>query len=417
MTIELGLARIGRLLQHTSLPWRAIHVAGTNGKGSICAYISAMLHAADVRCGRFTSPHLIDRWDCISIGESVVKKSLFQEVETHVKRRNARDGIGASAFELLTATAFEIFNRENVEVGVVEVGLGGRLDATNVLQNTMVTVLSKIGQDHQFFLGDTVEEIAGQKAGIMRPGIPCVVDNTNAPAVLEVLEAYAEEIGAGPLIAVPRYDSSDDELRHFLRVNNLEPHQQVNLRCASEAVTETLKQLRPQLNSMALLQAAANTSWPGRLQQLSLESLTDRKESVLIDGAHNAQSAAILGSYVDQRLRQRAQPVTWVLAASTGKDVRELIRPLVHFKDNVVAVEFGAVDGMPWVRPASPQDILEIAKGLNSFGEQHNSESDILSALRRSSEIAGGGPLVVAGSLYLVSDVLRLLRDVRNNAD
>src|SRR6187402_3404456 len=127
--IELGLARISRLLSFTPQPWKAIHVAGTNGKGTICAYLSAMLHASGVRCGRFTSPHLIDRWDCITINEQTVRESVFREAEDLVLERNRKLDIAATQFELLTASAFEVFAKEKVEMGVVEVGLGGKLDA------------------------------------------------------------------------------------------------------------------------------------------------------------------------------------------------------------------------------------------------------------------------------------------------
>ncbi|KAJ5665721.1 uncharacterized protein N7477_008169 [Penicillium maclennaniae] len=149
--IELGLSRVSSLLQQSSLTWKAIHIAGTNGKGSISAYLSHLLSNEGVRCGRFTSPHLIDRWDCITVGERVVQESLFRQIEDQVKLRDQRLGIGASEFELLTATAFEIFNHEKVEVGVIEVGMGGRLDATNILSDVLVSVIAKIGMDHQAF--------------------------------------------------------------------------------------------------------------------------------------------------------------------------------------------------------------------------------------------------------------------------
>ena len=149
--IELGLQRIARLVKHTPQTWKAIHVAGTNGKGTICAYLSAMLFASGVRCGRFTWPHLIDRWDCITINEKTVNESVFLEAEKLVMKRNTDENIGASEFEILTATAFEIFHREKIEMGVIEVGLGGRLDATNVMPSSQkaVTVISKMGLDHQ----------------------------------------------------------------------------------------------------------------------------------------------------------------------------------------------------------------------------------------------------------------------------
>src|SRR3954452_20560198 len=125
--IELGLSRISRLVQQSAFTWKAIHVAGTNGKGSITSYVSGLLTAAGIRCGQFTSPHLIDRWDCITINEQVVRESLFKRIENQVRQRDRRLGVEASEFELLTATAFEIFNHEQVEIGVVEVGMGGRL--------------------------------------------------------------------------------------------------------------------------------------------------------------------------------------------------------------------------------------------------------------------------------------------------
>ena len=182
--IDLGLARIGRLLQATPQSWRAIHVAGTNGKGSICAYLSAALRSNGLSCGRFTSPHLIDRWDCINVNGRAVSETVFRDVEKAVRQRDQAESLGATEFELLAATAFGVFQREKVEVGVVEVGLGGKLDATNALRHKVVTVIAKIGLDHQSFLGNTLEEIALQKAGIMRPGVPCVVDGSNHPSCL-----------------------------------------------------------------------------------------------------------------------------------------------------------------------------------------------------------------------------------------
>ncbi len=145
--IDLGLARISQLLRYTPQTWKAVHVAGTNGKGSICAYLSAMLQASGARCGRFTSPHLVDRWDCIAVDGRPVSEALFREAEAVVRGRDSADRIGATSFELLTATAFEIFRRAGVDFGVVEVGLGGALDATNAMAHKAVAVISKIGLD------------------------------------------------------------------------------------------------------------------------------------------------------------------------------------------------------------------------------------------------------------------------------
>lgn len=410
--IELGLARIGRLLQHTNLPWRAIHIAGTNGKGSVCVYVSAMLHAGNISCGRFNSPHLIDRWDCITINEKTVDESVFRTAEAEIKTRDRRGGVGASEFELLTATAFEIFASEKVDIGVVEVGMGGRLDATNILEDPLVTVITRIGIDHQAYLGNTLEEIAAEKAGIMKPGVPCVVDGTNV-AVLKVFEKKAVAVEAGPIIQVsPGTRSMDDEIWKAFQMRDFEPHQQVNLHLAYEAVKQALGRVHSSIKPSELLPAIKKASWPGRLQKLSIRRITGRPEDILLDGAHNPQSAEVLGFYVNGKLRQKTLPVTWIIAVSKGKDSDQILQFLVEAGDTVVAVEFGPVDGMPWVQPAAAKDVLDSAHSLGALACRLENPANIEDALQRASAIARGGPLVIAGSLYLVSDILRLMRRV-----
>lgn len=406
--IKLGLARITRLLEHTALPWRAIHVAGTNGKGSVCAYASAMLNAARVKCGRYTSPHLINRWDCIVINEKIVDEKLFHEVEASVMKRNNDNNVDASPFELLTATAFEIFDHEKVDIGIVEVGLGGKEDATNILRDPLVTVITKIGKDHQALLGDSLVEIAFQKAGIMKKGVPCIVDGTNSFDVLGVFEQNAEAMKAGPLIQIPqRVDDLSKLTQNFLCKNNFETHQKINIQLAVEAVRYTLQYVDPSLEISSLLSAIPKTLWPGRLQDLSIKAITGRERLILLDGAHNAQSAEVLGLYVDVKLRQKYSPVTWVMAFSRGKDMRQIIPYLIRPGDRLVANRLGTVDGMPWVQSEDVEDILKIAQELG-IG-QANTSRDISQALRQATEMSNGGPLVIAGSLYQVSDVLNLL--------
>lgn len=407
--IELGLARISRLLSYTPQPWKAIHVAGTNGKGTICAYLSAMLHASGVKCGRFTSPHLIDRWDCITINEKAVKESVFREAEELVLKRNQADGIGASEFELLTATAFEVFAKEKIEMGVVEVGLGGKLDATNALKNKVVTIISKIGLDHQAFLGDTIEEIALHKAGIMRPGVPCVVDQSNTPSILSAVQTYAEEIGTDLILS-----STESSFLDGLPEEDFEPHQWQNLACAYTAFH--LAYTKPESPLHRLQSAIQTISWPGRQQMISIRSITGQGEPVLLDGAHNIQSAEVLGSYVQRRLRKDGEKVTWVMAASQGKELGGILKPLLKPGDCVAAVQFGPVDGMPWVQAMASEHILDAASAAGvPVMQLHNSFNDISGALKWATTVAGGGPIVIAGSLYLVSDVLRILRDAEQH--
>lgn len=410
--INLGLARISRLLADTRLTWRAIHVAGTNGKGSVCAYASAMLRAASIAHGRFTSPHLIDRWDGITINEKTVDKSRFLEIEDEIKRRNRFLAIGASEFELLTATAFTLFTREKVSLAVVEVGLGGTEDATNVLQDPLATVITSISRDHESYLGNTLTSIAEHKAGIVKPGVPCFVDGTNSPDVVEVVRRNAKNLGAGEVICVPQQTKEHERyIWSVLPEESFVPHQRTLVSLAYEAVRHALQADHNAHNVMDLLPAVRETVWPGRLQTLSIKGLTGRQENVLLDGAHNVASAEVLGSYVNSKYRLGNIPVTWIIAASSGKNIAEITSRLIKPYDDVVAVQYGPVEGMPWLKAAETSEILSAAKEIGVQDQRLVTSTTVREALCMADQISNGRPLVIAGSLYLVSDVLRLLRE------
>ncbi|RYP07336.1 hypothetical protein DL764_002552 [Monosporascus ibericus] len=405
--IDLGLARITALLKHTPQTWRAIHVAGTNGKGSICAYLTAMLRAKNVSCGRFTSPHLIDRWDSITVNDGAVSEAKFRYFEDLVKKRNKEQRLGASEFELLTATAFEIFESEKVEVGVIEVGLGGTLDATNALRHKSVTVISKIGLDHQSFLGNTLEEIASQKAGIMRAGVPCVVDDSNSRSVLGAINNCAATTGATVKFVGPQTSELVQNMH-----DELEPHQRQNLACAYGAFRLAYPQYAH--DTAIFTRAIREMVWPGRLQLLDVERLTGRKAAVLLDGAHNPQSAEVLAAYVDKHLRTDNKRVTYVLAASEGKNITEILKLLLRPGDNVAAVEFGPVDGMPWVKPMESNSILDLAAELGvAVSSRFDAHASVQSALGWATRTANEGPLVIAGSLFQSGETLTFIEHIK----
>jgi folylpolyglutamate synthase len=452
--INLGLQRISALLNPlftaypTTLPWKAIHIAGTNGKGSIASLIATFLSNSGYSVGRFTSPHLIDRWDCITLNQHVVERERFLAAEAKVRQRSESDNVDASEFELLTATAFELFTDEKVDVAVVECGLGGRLDATNVLRqgDVLVSVLAKVGLDHTEFLGDTIEKVAREKAGIFKAGVPVVVDGSNTPEVLDVVRdrmaaLRSSEMGA---FVLDEQQSSVLLSKSVARLG-LAKHQEQNLRTAWTAyylAEQRMADLRsrdgaePGIDSMhnvdrtekkiSELIRLAQASLRGRLEWLTLPAhflpsgLDDRQTQpkVLLDGAHNPQSAHALASYVDTNVRGTSGQITWVLAVKNDKEVQTILSILLRPEDNVVTCSFGPVDGMPWVKSMEAVALAEIvresspATGIVEAAESGSVKAAITKAVR----IAGQGPTCVAGSLYLVGDVLRLMRGVEEAA-
>jgi dihydrofolate synthase/folylpolyglutamate synthase len=294
-TAKFGLDRITRLLEALGSPHRGgrfIHVAGTNGKGSTCAMIEAGLRASGVRTGLYTSPHLIEPTERIQIGGQPITEDEFAEAFTEVHKLAERMlpsgqlDLHPTYFETVTAMAFLLFARRQVDTIVLEVGMGGRLDATNVVTPAL-SVITPVDFDHQFFLGDTLEKIAAEKAGILKPGVPAVFAEQPSDAET-VLRAHAK----GP------YTLARDWVITDLRINArgskfrmrgqdvvcplAGQHQVENARTAAI----TLHQLGVTANGIA------QTRWPGRLEQVS------REPEIILDGAHNPAGARALADYI-----------------------------------------------------------------------------------------------------------------------
>ena len=393
------------------------------------------------------------RWDCISIQQKPVSKSLFRQAEDRVLLRNKQQSINATEFELLTATAFEIFAQENVQVGVVEAGMGGRLDATNVLKSKAVTVIAKIGLDHQEFLGDTLMEITKEKCGIFRDGVPVCFDPTNEVEVIETIKHEASVARAS--LEPPLVNLEGILLEHF----QYQEHQRTNALLALSAAQVIFRCLNLTPSYPVLDAAIRSTNIPGRLQKVNLEPVTGINTLALIDGAHNLQAIDSIRPYIaklrhspgavlDRGVTDEKQSITarrsstaekqqqpsarhricWVIAASEGKDVLAMLRPLLHADDTMATVEFGPVDGMPWKHPMPSKligdlwkedqhPLLETTESLKVVPERYSIRDfgpDIKGALTWVSRLAAehGQQVVILGSLYLVSDVLRMLRDV-----
>ncbi|KAI5359882.1 putative folylpolyglutamate synthetase, mur-like, catalytic domain superfamily [Septoria linicola] len=457
--IELGLQRISRLLSNTALPWRAIHVAGTNGKGTVCYLTSEMLEAynrshfrinrqqALIKHGRFTSPHLVDRWDCITFNNpetsamKVVREDVFLEEERAVKEVDQKQKIQASEFELLTATAFSLFTQQALDVAVVEVGLGGRLDATNVIGESvsgstetklirkrfnpakwrpppLITAITQIGLDHQGFLGNTKAEIAMQKAGIMKPRTP--VTWTPDSELDTVFHERANHLDAPVLERrdLPFLNSQDRGSDARAINGELATISAWTALSGLGRVPDPQEAVQSGTDLQALVtdwqDIVQNHVFPGRQEFVSVEPVIGRPRTILLDGAHNEDGIRLLTNTVDSRLRAGSKPVIWLLALSQSTDraPEKILKSLVHEGDRVMAVEFGPVDGMPWVTPRACGEIVEAVNTLHAGLDARAHGKDLKSAIVEACHLADEvqGEVVVCGSLYLAGDVHRLIR-------
>ncbi|KAF2833707.1 Mur ligase [Ophiobolus disseminans] len=441
--IQPGLERIGLLLKDVTFPWKAIHVAGTNGKGSICHYAATLLRRRSIRIGHFTSPHLINRWDGIAINDKAVDEVAFKRVEKHFTDMSLRENINASSFEILTATAFTMFNKANIDIGVVEVGMGGTLDATNILNNQAISVIAKIAKDHEGFLGNTLTEIARHKAGILRPNVPYIVNPMNEWNVHDVIDEYAKEIGAGPRLVgdTPKLRENLYSLPDWRRfAQDLRPFQRDNAVLAIIAVKEALKSADKQTIRDDTIVDELNKKRiqkPGRFQFMHVQpvfkSPDDLGRFIIVDGAHNPDAASALHDFMyKERYRERHRrkqlerelapregwPVTWVLAMTEGKDAWKYLSAILKPGDTVITTSFGPVDGMPWVKSMDPSALLQTAlsaqEGITGFAMPLPGAVRAVCAAKYLTSIHS--QIVLTGSLYFVGDLHRELQG-RNRYD
>ncbi|KAL5611882.1 uncharacterized protein BROUX77_002038 [Berkeleyomyces rouxiae] len=411
-TIRLGLSRMERLYDANSQSWKALHVAGTNGKGSICAYLSALCSSSQITHGRFTSPFVHHPSDSIHINGKPISITEYSEHEKSIRHHPGFKGDPPSPFEMMTLVAFRAFAENKVAYGVVETGMGGRLDSTNVMRKKAVNIFSKIDMDHNQFLGSNILAIAAEKSGIITtPGTPCIVDDTSDYHVLDVIAHKAQEMQA-PLHLISDSTALMSLLRRECPKHKFAPHEVTNLTCALLAFIKVFPQALSLDEIPALLPKLARTRMPGRLQKLDISHrISKRAEPILLDGAHNMAGVQALSTYVAHGLRND-EPVTWVVSLSSPRDEEalELIRALVQDRDSIVFTEYGSRSSE--LERASRPDSIS-AHSLKARCERRilpedriHAEPDITKALQLASDISQNGPMVVTGSLYLGSEIL-----------
>lgn len=394
--VDLGLDRIESLLAALDNPHQRVpivHVAGTNGKGSVCAYLAAVLSAAGYRTGRYTSPHLVNWTERICIdGEPIGWADLQTHLAT-VEAAIAADIPIPTQFEVFTAAAWQYFAQQQVDIAVIEVGLGGRLDATNVCPTPLATVIVSIGLDHWQRLGPTLADIAGEKAGILKSGVPAIAGPL-PPAAQAVITARAAQLQA-PLTwvtpaevveeaknAASRPELIYDGIRYPQAL--LGDHQRVNSACAIAA----LQALRAQgwhIPNEAIISGMAQVQWPGRLQKGQWQG-----RELLIDGAHNADAARSLRAYIDRTFPN--QSVTWLMGMLATKDHAGVFAALLRAGDRLHLVP------VPGHLSAEPSDLAVIARQACP-DLQVAIHADLKTGLTASIQT---DPIVLCGSLYLI---------------
>lgn len=375
---HLGLDRVATLLAALGDPHRAMppafHVAGTNGKGSTCAFLRAGLEAAGYRVHVFSSPHLVRYNERIRLAGTLISDAQLADVMGRVL--DANDAVGASLFEVNTAAAFLAFAEVPADACVIEVGLGGRLDATNVIEAPVVCGIASLGLDHQDFLGTTIAEVAMEKAGIAKRGVPLVALHP-APEALVAIERSADAAGA-PLLLEGR----DWEVPRDFHPALPGAHQQRNAALAW-AMIEAQSALRVTRDQFK--QGLATADWPARFQRLNRGPLIGNRETWL-DGAHNPDAAAALAAEMAAR-----GPMHLVLGILANKDAAGIVDLL---KPNALSLTFVPVPDHP------SHDPMALAEQFG--GTAATTLEEALTPLP--------APRLIAGSLYLAGEVLRLNR-------
>ncbi|MEW6002720.1 MAG: folylpolyglutamate synthase/dihydrofolate synthase family protein [Nitrospirota bacterium] len=436
--IKFGLENTIRLMSAFGNPhesFTSIHIAGTNGKGSTSAIIANLLRTAGFKVGLFTSPHLVSFTERITVDGEEIKEEDVAGLTDEI--RGKISNFSPTFFEVVTSMAFLYFKKKKIDVGVIEVGMGGRLDATNIIKPE-VSVITSVSHDHREFLGNTLKEIANEKAGIIKEGIPVVTSHQEAEA-MEIIEKRAKGKNA-LLFAFGRdfssilkredlsglyfdyYDFSHNSSRNLSRFTIPElylpllgEYQIQNASVGIKAVTVFLnkKSIFPSPNEEKIVKLIGNglatTRWPGRLEFIK------KDPPILVDGAHNPAAASALSGVLKKIFLNRFKRIIIVLGILGDKDIEGIMRPLLPLASEII---FTVPD---YERAASPARLSEVAASLGFLNVQR--ASTVREAVKMAMEASVLTPdslIVITGSFYTIGEakealgqkgVLRRLRE------
>jgi dihydrofolate synthase/folylpolyglutamate synthase len=410
--IDLSLGRMHRLCAALGNPQRklppVVHVAGTNGKGSTVAFLRAIAEAAGLRVHVFTSPHLVRFAERIRLAGTLITDEHLAAVLEHVEAANAGEPI--TFFEITTAAAFQAFSEVEADLCLLEVGLGGSLDATNVLERPAVSVIAPVDHDHREFLGDSLAGIAGEKAGIIKRGAPAVVGR-QPPEALDVIEARAQALGAPLSVLGTDFDGWLERGRLCVQLEDRlldlpapalpGAHQIDNAALAAVAALQ-LREAR--IDETAIARGIESAVWPARFQRLTTGPLgamaKARGADLWLDGGHNPHAARALARTIGDLAARDGRPAALVCGLLANKDAEGFFSAFAGLKPAIHAVGFEADAAAPAER------LVEVARTFDLDARAH---ADVTTGL--SAALAADGPsphVVICGSLYLAGEVLAM---------
>ncbi len=405
--IKLGLNSTQNLLERLGNPHqglKCVHLAGTNGKGSVGAVLEATLLAAGIKVGFYTSPHLIHFSERFRLnGKEITKARVLELIERVWEVCDQREP--PTFFEFVTAMAFLYFAQEGTEWTIMETGLGGRLDATNVCW-PQATLITNIGLEHQEFLGNTLSDIAFEKAGIIKQGVP-LVHGVQQAAPRRVVEEQARQMGApvirrGRDISFRRGRDGDFSLKGRLwslkgLTTNLKGRHQPGNACLALGVLEVMAEAGAPVGPDHLRQGLGRVYWPGRLEQFPTPP---GRPTLWLDGAHNLPAARALTESLDL-VRQGRSPLVMVVGVMADKDLPRILEALVPSADRVI------FSRPRYSRAAEP---AVLAAAAPQGGPPHQVEPDLARAIEKAQRLAGKkGVVLVTGSLFTVGEARAIL--------
>ena len=382
--IDFDLKRLKDLMNKFDNPQNTlnnvIHIAGTNGKGSTAAFLKEILEAHDLSVNIYTSPHLIKFNERIRINKKLISDKNLINILEEVESKNNCNPI--TFFEITTAAAFIAFKRFPADINIFETGLGGRLDATNILENKKLNIITKIGFDHEEFLGNNIEKIAKEKAGILRKNIPVIIAKQNKDEALKILINSAKELNSMP-IKVKRVSKNT-------KLGLVGDFQYEN---ASTAFTAA-NFLMPSISISKVREGLARTSWSGRIQKLNNGKIFNlRKNVTVIDGSHNQDGAVVLNQYLTKNSLGKWNIIIGML---NNREVKDFVEIFKNHINQIYAITIP--------ESTNSHSALDIKYKLDTLGFNTNVSNSLEDAIKKAENKI---PLLITGSLYLAGHALK----------